>query len=1145
MENYVRVAKGFDILTNSLAPYVAREFILAYGQERWWQEGVLDKLYEDQKRNLPTSGDYETLVDSLDIALCLLLADIQWNDVFRKRLSKDCRTWLNELRTTRNKWAHRGSQDINDNDTWRALDTMSRFCEQIDPDGAADINALLREARYGSTQGSVAITSNSAPQPVKSKKVTAETASVVGLPSWRDVMEPHQDVAEGRYRNAEFAADLAQVARSEGSLEYRDPVEFFGRTYVTEGMKGLLVQSLKRVAGKDGEPVIQLKTAFGGGKTHSMLALYHLLRSRSLVDQIPNAKPVLEEAGVAEIPKVHVAVIVGTALNPAKARRPQTMPGITVNTIWGEIACQLAESAGKPELYEFVRDADRKHVSPGSQALAELFNACGCALVLVDELVAYAKKLYGVDGLPAGSFDNFITFIQELTEAARASKCSLVVASIPESEREIGGESGQRALEAIEHTFGRMEAIWKPVSANEGFEVVRRRLFLNCKNEAKRNEVCNAFSRMYAENTTDFPVDAKELEYRDRMISCYPIHPEVFDRLYEDWATLERFQRTRGVLRLMAAVIHELWMSQDASPMIMPGSLPLNVSGVRDELTRYLDENWNGVVDSEIDGKNSLPFKTDKENTRYGHLCAARRVSRTIMLGSAPDVGAQTARGIERAHIRLGVVQPGENIAVFNDALSLLQGKSSFLYSDGNGNRYWYDTRPTLRKTMEDRAQQLDRADVMYEIEQRVKSFSKVDPLAGLHVCPASSLDVPDEKALRLVVLPPAASHRGGVEDSAAVKRAGEILQTRGTAPRQYKNMLVFVACDAGQVSSVEQASRAYLAWKSISEDRERLNLDMAQQRETDSNMKRADQTLATRIQEAYSWLIAPNVDLSAGSMETAWEIDRIAGSGQDVVHRAVSKLAANEAAISVWAPALLRMELDRLLWKDTDRIQIKQLWEYLCTYCYLPRLTDYTVLETAIKQGLPSSEYFGIAAGVGEDRYLDLTIGEARPFINQSDYLVKPAVALDQIEREKEERAEAEQKRREREAASGGAAVLDGLGGISSGVGSGAGAAGGRVGGIGETASGSAGGSSRTGEQMKLPLTFTMSAQLDSTRVNRDVRTIMEEIVSQLIQLDGANVELSFEVRARVNEGIPVPTTRAISENCNTLHIGNYRFDG
>ena len=300
------------------------------------------------------------------------------------------------------------------------------------------------------------------------------------------------------------------------------------------------------------------------------------------------------------------------------------------------MAYQLVTSAGRPDLYAMIREADRHGVSPGSETLKNLLNECGPCLILMDELVAYAKKLYGVDGLPAGSYDNFITFIQEITEAARASENSIVVASIPESTIEIGGDAGKTALETIEHTFGRMEAIWKPVAANEGFEVVRRRLFLDCKDEATRDAVCTAFSRMYQENPSDFPMEAREVEYRNRMISCYPIHPEVFDRLYDDWATLERFQRTRGVLRLMAAVIHELWMANDAGAMIMPGSIPLDMPNVRDELVRHLPDTWNSIIDHEVDGKNSIPYQKDKANPRYGRKLAARRVARTIMLGSAP-----------------------------------------------------------------------------------------------------------------------------------------------------------------------------------------------------------------------------------------------------------------------------------------------------------------------------------------------------------------------------------------------------------------------------------------------------------------------------------------------------------------------------
>lgn len=1132
--NHLKVSAGFDILNRCMAPYICREFVIQYGED-WWKKGVIDTLFDDQKKDLPKEGSPVDLAKSLDIARCLLLMDVRFNEVFKKKLPRDCKNWVMELKGTRNKWAHRGFDDMTDSDTWRALDTMSRLCEQISPEGAAEINKLLREVRYGSESGSMDTVTN---EPVKAKKKTKglkETIAVANLPSWRDVMEPHQDVARGEYKNAEFAADLAQVAAGQGAVEYRDPVEFFGRTYVTEGMKGLLVESLERLQGRGGEPVIQLKTAFGGGKTHSMLALYHMLHSSSLMKDIPNVQPVLEAAGVTEVPETHVAVIVGTYLNPSKSSRPNNMPGITVNTLWGEIVYRLAVSKGDPAVYDFVKDADKKGVSPGSRALTEMFDYCGTCLILMDELVAYAKKLYGADGLPAGTFDNFITFIQEITEAARASKSSLVVASIPESNNEIGGEAGQIALDAIEHTFGRMEAVWKPVTAREGFEVVRRRLFLNCKDESARDAVCNAFSKMYQENPSDFPVEARELEYRDRMISSYPIHPEVFDRLYEDWTTIENFQRTRSVLRLMAAVIHELWMDQDGSPMIMPGSFPLDLPPVKNELTRYLEDSWNGVVDSEVDGKQSLPYKLDSTNPRYGNLIATRRTARTVMLGSAPDVSEQSARGIETAHIRLGTVQPQENIATFNDALNTLRNSASYLYSDSNNNRYWYDTRPTLRKVVEDRAQQLSDGEACQEIERRLKRSRKVSPFAGVHVCPTSSLDVPDEQELRLVVLSPKEPHKGRATDSKAIEFALDAINNRGTSPRSYKNMLVFAAADQSLCSSMLEEAKRYLAWESIKSDREALNLDVSQTRETDQNIRHCDTTLNSKIEEAYSWMLAPHIDLASGSKDMSWEAEHVSGRGEGIVKKIATKLLSNEAAIERWAPALLRMELDRVLWKDADHIQVKKLWDYLTMYAYLPRLAGYGVLENAILQGLESDEHFGIAAGVGDDRYLELSLGSGRTYVNASDYLVRPEAARNQLEREESERAERERKMRQQAEASNdteSTAVIGGEESIPGGIASGAEA---DV----EVSTGAV-----AEDKPALPKSFKMNADIDPVRVNKSIQTIVSEIVSQLQQLDGAEINLKFEVSAYAPDGITPQMQRTLSENCKTMKIDDFKFD-
>lgn len=1119
VENHIHVSQGFRILLKALAPYLARELQSAFGDD-WWNEAVIDKLYEDQKRDLPTSGEWGELVDSLDIARALLLFDLHWHDVFRKKLSVDYRTWAKELVGVRNRLAHLGGQDFSPDDTWRALDTMSRLCDAIDPEGAEEIRSMLRELRYGSERGSTAVThlpEQGAAGPKKNVGIL-QVKPVTDLPSWREVIEPHPDVAQGRYRNAEFAADLAQVARGEGSFEYRDPVEFFARTYVTEGLAGLLKEALLRVSGQGGEPVIQLKTAFGGGKTHSMLALYHVMRARVSAEKLAGVPEILQSVGLSALPRANVAVLVGTALDPTRSKRPANMPGITINTFWGEMAAQIAESAGDPSLYNYVKEADKKGVSPGSEALKNLFDAAGPCVILMDEIVAYGKKIYGVEGLPAGSFDNFVTFIQEISEAARASKNSLVVASIPESYMEIGGEAGQIVLETIEHTFGRMESIWKPVAAHEGFEVVRRRLFLDCKDLEARERVCAAFSRMYLENPGDFPVEARELEYKERLLACYPIHPELFDRLYQDWSTLERFQRTRGVLRLMAAVIHELWMANDASLLIMPGTIPLNVPNVRDELTRHLPENWNAIVDSEVDGRNSVPYLKDLHNSRFSRYMAARRVARAIMLGSAPTERSQAVRGIEASRIRLGVVQPGENIPVFNDALNTLRNELSYLYSNPSGDRYWYDNRPTLRKMAEDRVTQIHESEVEYEIEQRLRKLRRARPFAGVHICPASSLDVPDEQSARLVILRPDDDYKPGDENNKVLIQVNDILHNRGTSPRVYRNMLAFVAPDRELLGALKQAVRWYLAWKSIQKDSELLNLDAAQNKETESSLQRAHETVDVRIQETYCWLLVPYIDRTQDLKTIQFEVVRISGGDENIVEKAAKKMLQSEAVIERWAPALLRMELDNLLWRDADHIAIKTLWEYLCTYCYLPRLANVSVLEETIRQGLASTEYFAYAAGFDGTRYMELRYNQPVAEISHAGFLVKVEKAAAQIAAET--------------ASPGPAGDLPFPPTPAPGV---------------HPEPRGEEGEKVEGER-ELPAprntTFFLTAKLDNTRIGRDVQKLMEEVINHLLNTDGCEVDIRLEVTAHTAQGFPAETVRVVSENSMTLKVDNFGFE-
>ena len=1155
--NYQRVTEGLRTLTAVLAPYVAQELRADLGAE-WWDRGVLGVLHESQRRDLPPAGKDEDLIAKLDAARCLRIMDVRWNDLFRQKLSREHRTWVKELIATRNKWAHPELLGMADEDAWRALDTMTRLVEQIDAEATERLRALARTVRYG-TEGPS--TSTAVAEPAPSRAGEAESPSTTtggfagsgsrdragagvlravsrhGLRPWKEVARPHPDVSAGRYRQAEFAADLSQVARGRAEAEYQDPVEFFARTYLTDGMRGLMVQALRRIGRQGGEPVIQLKTAFGGGKTHSLLALYHLLRGRASVDKLRGIPELLREAGIERPPAARVAVVVGTAINPTRERRPPNLPGITIRTLWGEIAAQLAEQAGDPKLFNRVRSADRKGVPPGSDALRGLFDACGPCLLLIDELVAYARKIYGVEGLPAGSFDAVQTFIQELTEAVRASRNTVLVATIPESDIEIGGDAGAETLARIEHVFGRMEAVWKPVGSEEGFEVVRRRLFLPLDDEAARDEVCRAFGALYRENGADFPPECREARYLERLKACYPIHPEVFERLYGDWSTLERFQRTRGVLRLMAAVIHDLWVRNDAGLLILPGSVGLDAPAVRDELTRYLPEGWTPVLEGDVDGPNAGPFRVDAENPRFGQIVAARRVARTIFLGSAPHVAQQQVRGLEDVRLRLGAVQPGEQVAVFNDAASQLAERLTYLYRKGG--RYWYDTRPNLRRTVAERAQQVGADDVERELERRVREATRRDrgDFQGVHACPASAADVPDEPAVRLVVLASRATHADRAAASAALETARDLLSGRGKAPRQHQNMLAFLAPDRDVMEGLEEEARRFLAWRSVVRDHEALNLDAHQRREAADGEKASDETVRLRLREAWRWLLVPVQHASAeGVSRLEWDVAQVPAGGASLAGGVSERMRSNEHLITRWSPALLKMELDRWFWKGRKHVPVKQVWDALCAYCYLPRLRDRSVFEATVRAGLESGaggagdasdasadgvggtggDYFAYATSVSaQGRYEGLTLGAPTSiYLDASSVLVKPDAARAQLEAEQTPAG-----------APGRAETSSTAGG---------------------TGSGSR--SAETGRppivRARAPRRFFGTIRLDPIRAGRDMSVVTEEVVQHLSALPGAEVEVSVEISATVKDGVNESVRRIVDENCRALKFRSHGFD-
>ncbi|MCB0787388.1 MAG: ATP-binding protein, partial [Flavobacteriales bacterium] len=352
------------------------------------------------------------------------------------------------------------------------------------------------------------------------------------LPSWREIAVPHEDVQRGTFQQAEFAADLSRVHAGKATAEYQDAELFFARTYVTEGMRLLLGSVIERITGQGGDPVIQLQTAFGGGKTHTLLAVYHMAKGEVAAHTIDALKPVLREQGVKQLPAARVAVLDGIQLAPDQ---PAVMDGIKVNTLWGQLAWQL----GGAKAYALVKESDHSGTSPGKDLLAEILHQHGPCIILIDELVAYVRQFEEGQRYKGGTYDSNLSFMQALMEAVRAVPNAVLLASLPESDKEAGGARGVQALRALEHYFQRLQAVWKAVSSEESFEIVRRRLFQGIQDQEAVREVCRAFAKYHQKEKDELPQEVRNERYTTSMEQAYPIHPELFERLYVDWSTLE------------------------------------------------------------------------------------------------------------------------------------------------------------------------------------------------------------------------------------------------------------------------------------------------------------------------------------------------------------------------------------------------------------------------------------------------------------------------------------------------------------------------------------------------------------------------------------------------------------------------------
>ena len=681
------------------------------------------------------------------------------------------------------------------------------------------------------------------------------------LRSWKDVVPPHADIREGRLEMGTYAADLGRVASGDPNIPvtYRDPAEFFRTTYLTRNLRQLVTDVLTVLAGGSGDRVIQLRTPFGGGKTHSLLALYHLVKSRGAVDASITAE--LPDPGAGA-----VAVLSGLGLDP---RQPRLVDGLELHTLWGELAYQLGGRDG----YERVRQQDLDWAAPGGDVLSALIGTRP-TLILLDEVLLYAAAAKGGSGTDP-RYSQVLGFLQKLTETVKSSRNAAMIYSLQASIHEAGGDASM--LRDLEHLVGRVDRKREPVADDELVRVVQRRLFPEFGSRPEHLDAARdaatefelAFRRVregYAQTTGEKRAAGADAErFSRRIVESYPFHPELLDLMYHRWGSLPSYQRTRGALQFLATVVAALW-SPDAvtGPLIGPGDVPFDDDGVRSTFFTQVGEareRYMSVLSADVAGDGARAKRIDdrfgNELPKFRSLAVGTRVASAVMMYSFGGRPGED-KGVVEADLVQSLTTPDLDRTVLTSALHDL--RDQLIYLHWSGRRYRFEPKANLNLLIDEAARPFDTDEVDNRLLAEVRDVLRPDATEAI-VWPGAPEDIPDrEPRFRIVYLPPDAA---GMDDADLRKHVGNLLDSKGAERRAYRNAVAFAVPSSNGLDRARVAARQSLGLDHL--DREsrsqRTTLDDDQRHELQERRASAGKEVRAAADQLYQLVLVPVPD--------------------------------------------------------------------------------------------------------------------------------------------------------------------------------------------------------------------------------------------------------------------------------------------
>ncbi len=785
------------------------------------------------------------------------------------------------------------------------------------------------------------------------------------LRPWTDVVAPHPDVASGELEMGTFAANLAAVAYGSQSSAtvYDDAGEFFAATYLTPAMGKVLGEVFGALAGQKGDRAVQLRTPFGGGKTHTLLALYHLATARDravaaaggALDELPDPGP------------VRLAVLSGEHLDPARGRE---IEGRTITTLWGELAYQL----GGWEAYDALLVDGEESTPPSGKDLVPLL-AQAPALVLLDEVLVYIVKGRALRRGETTAGGLALVFVQNLSEAINQVRHAAMVYSLQASVGEAVQEEG--VLTALEHITGRVDVRKEPVSGDEVLGVVQRRLFADLGDSAVVAKVAGEYASLLRADleaqaeTEDARREAAQSAQRleQRIKECYPFHPELIDLMYQRWGSLPSYQRTRGALQFLATVVHALW-SQQAShvpqALIGPGDVDLSDGQVRAAFFEQVGEatQYAAVVQADFLGPDAgtrvVDERIGRQSPALRSLCVGTRVATAIALLSFGAREGEERGALEREIVRACLV-PGLDGNLLRGALKDLRGET-LLYLHHSGRRYRFETRPNLNLLIANEQDKLTSEEVMEAVRARLVAAIGASG-QQVSVWPEGTDGIPDRLQAFVTAYLPIDTEYSSADLARLVTHCGQ-------APRMHKNGLALVVPGAHAADTARQAARVSGAIAGLLARAAQHQFSADQKAELKERASEVERALRTSVDQLYEQVLLPvGADGPDGVRLERVDLGTVLAAGRGIQERVHEAL--NLHVFDTLKPKRL-LALIRLA--ERRAVRCETIVESFFSFYEFTKLWGIEPLHEAIAMGVGTGDFAYAIDVTGEDGSLSVS---------------------------------------------------------------------------------------------------------------------------------------------------------------------------